>query len=521
MEKYYWEKGVEKESLPSTLNWGVSMGILIAIYAFLVWMISYSDPIYVFSRVMEKTFFLWGAGIWFIYRMSIAGFRFSKAFEYLFWTFPRMRSSLEPFLPYHTVAIIYTGYSKTDTEIWNALCGMYKAAYRYGAKRTIVVMAMSKNEKGESEFALLQEVLDYMSARAESRHERDFYQRIIAHAFAQDGSGKRAAITKILEFLIPFDVDVAYLMDGDSIPEELAFVKAIPFFQNNPEIGSITLNNFCYTQGGDFYNLYSILRFVRRIVDIAYSPTVNTGRGSFIRGSILQSSLAFDILDSHFINWGGEQVRAVTGDDKTMVYLVWSLGYKSLFVPDVSLYAMEEPLPKEALSGIWTKVLSSLGLYGFFAPFLSILAQESRYTRNMQLVGKALWEVRPNDLATTMKLFDQRFFFWAAIVGPISAAVASYTFHPMIFVFWLLSSLTIKVGITLLQGIAYGYWHPMMPIVTFLNVIQGFVKIFSFWNIKQGRWSREGQKMEEPNDYFRPALQVIFTVVVIATLMQI
>lgn len=247
-----------------------------------------------------------------------------------------------------------------------------------------------------------------------------------------------------------------------------------------------------YTQGGEFYNLYSLLRFVRRKGDLGYAPTVLTGRGSFIRGKILETDEALMLLSNHFISWSGENIiKALTGDDKTMVYLVWSHGYRTLFVPDVYLYAMEEALTDAGGKGL-VRTLKKLGLHEFFSDFLSILVQETRYTRNMQLVGKALWQVRPADLPTTMKLLDQRFFFWSAVVGPISAIVASIMYHPVIFLFWVFTSLNLRIVVTLFQGLVYGYWHPMMPFISFLNVAQGVVKIFSYHNIEKAKWNRDG-----------------------------
>lgn len=522
MSKYQWRRGVVQETLPSTLNWWGSLGILILIYLSLASTIDRGDALYIYERVSRNEFFLFGMSFWFCFRGSLTGFRFWTALKYLFFVFPKMRRELEMFAPYGTVAILYTGYAKSETEVFNALVAVYKAAYRYGSKRTILVMAMSKNEKGEHEFPLLEEVRKYMVGLASSQEEVDFYHGMILRAFAQDGTGKRSALVRSIRFIRDElgGADVYYMMDGDSIPAEDAFVRSIPFFQNHPDIGGLTLENRVYTQGGEFYNLYSLLRFVRRRVDLAYAATVLTGRGSFIRGCILESDEALTLLGSHFISWGSENIiKALTGDDKTMVYLTWSQRYRTLFIPDVHLYAMEEALPEAGPKGL-VKGLKQLGLHEFFAAFLSMLVQETRYTRNMQLVGKALWQVRPADLPITMKLLDQRFFFWSAVVGPISAIVASIMYHPVIFLFWVFTSLNLRIVVTLFQGLVYGYWHPMMPFISFLNVAQGIVKIFSYHNIDKARWNRDGGE-EVSYNWWLPVLYISAIAIVITLILNI
>lgn len=522
MPKYQWKRGVVQETLPSSLNWWTSLILLFGIYYLLLNIILVSDALYIYKRVAEKAYLFWGVGIWFFFRTSLTAFRITTAVEYLAFSFPRMRRELETFPPYSTIAILYTGYAKSDVEVFNALTAVYKAAFRYGATKTILVLAMSKNEKGEREFPLLEEIRRYMINLAESEEEAGFYKGMVVRAFAQDGTGKRSALVKAIRFVRKIGgADAYYMMDGDSIPQEDAFVRAIPFLQNYPDIGAVTLENYSYTQGGGFYNLYSLLRFMRRRVDLAYAATVLTGRGSFIRGNILEQEQSLLLLDAHFIQWRGKEgiIRALTGDDKTMVYLTWSQGYKTIFVPDVALYAMEEPL-EEAGAKVVVRGLQKLGMHEYFAPFLSMLVQETRYTRNMQLVGKALWDVRPADLATTLKLLDQRFFFWAALVGPLSAIVASIAYHPVVFFFWVFTSLTIRVVVTLFQGILYGYWHPMMPVVSFFNIIQSVVKIFSYWNIGRARWSRDGGNLVGAYNWFTPSMHIAIILIILYMLLK-
>lgn len=497
MSKYEWRKGVVKTTLPSRVNWMVSLWLLsLTYYSLFYSTFEMANALEVYQRIIEeKELFFWSIGIWFYFRGSLMTFRFGTAVAYLYFKFPRMRKSLEVFAPYDRLAILYTGYAKSEVEIFNALTAVYKAAYLYGAKKTILVMAMSKNEKGEREFPLLDKIRQHMVDQASTLEEADFYCGMELVAFAQDGTGKRAALVKSIVKVIKLGgADIYYLMDGDSAPEEEAFVKSIPFFQNYPRVGGITLENWAYVQGDLFYVLYSLLRFLRRRVDQAYACTVLTGRGSFIRGEILESRDAVTLLSSHYIPWGESVIKALTGDDKTMVYLVWAMGYETLFLPDVGLFAMEEPLP-EAGSKTLVRLLKRVRLQEVCNSFLSFITQEFRYARNMLLVAVLLWRVRPNNLATTLKLFDQRFFFWAALVGPLSSVVASTVYGWSIFLFWIVSSLTLRIGLTLVQGVIYGYWHPLMPIISFINIIQGGIKLFSFRNIDKARWNRGGNEV--------------------------
>lgn len=513
---YRWEKGLVYESLPSRLHWVMSLIALIAVFWFLIITSSLVDSIDVLSRVLERPLILWGFGAWLLWRMSLMGLRITSAIEFLYFTFPRMRQELETFPPYDRLAILYTGYAKSDVEVHNALLGVFKASFRYGARTTTLIAAMSKNEKGEKEFRLLDEIRRVAIQSAESKEEAEFYGKMEVRAFAQDGSGKRAALKKCIEAVKSLGgADVYYLMDGDSIPTPDAFQRSIPFFQQDPRLGGITLENYSYTQGSGFFNLYSHLRFVRRRVDLGYATTVLTGRGSFIRGEILESDEALQLLDAHFIEWSGPQgiVKALTGDDKTTLYLTWSKGYTTLFVPDVYLYAMEEPLPLEIKDAEW--VVTGLRWLGLL-PLLSVIRQETRYTRNMLLVGKALWEVRPPDWLVFLKLLDQRYFFWAGLVGPISAISAAVVYeHPGIISAWVLTSLVLRTGVTLLQGIVRGYWHPLMPMVSFVNVVQALVKVFGYYNIGRAKWNRDGESVEGPYDWISPTLTItmIFTTI--------
>lgn len=231
MPKYKWRRGVVQETLPSKVNWWGSLGILILIYLSLASTIDRGDALYIYERVSKNEFFLFGMSFWFCFRGSLTGFRFWTALKYLFFVFPKMRRELEMFTPYDTVAILYTGYAKSEVEVFNALVGVYKAAYRYGARKTILVMAMSKGEKGEREFPLLEEIRRYMIGLASSQKEAEFYQTMVLRAFAQDGTGKRSALKTSIELVRSLGgADVYYMMDGDSIPAEDAspFSRIIP-----------------------------------------------------------------------------------------------------------------------------------------------------------------------------------------------------------------------------------------------------------------------------------------------------
>lgn len=224
-----------------------------------------------------------------------------------------------------------------------------------------------------------------------------------------------------------------------------------------------------------------------------------TGRGSIFRGEILENKHSLQVLNAHIIEYRRKKhTKAVTGDDKTTVYLTWLYGFETFFIPDTYLYAMEEPLP-------CNKFLEFCGLRSI----TSIFSQEMRYTRNMQLMAPELWRVRPRGwkyLSTAIKLLDQRYFFWAALVGPISACIATVKFHPVVFLVWLLSTIILRIIITLVQGGISGKWHPLMPLISLLNIPQAIIKIVSRYNLDVGKWKQDGTEIKY--NWWKPFLHI-------------
>lgn len=522
---YRWQERVIKASFPSLLNWLVSLLALISVFV-LCGIVIFDQKDFLTSFLVEQraNVILPGAlSFWFLFRGGFALYRGILAAWYLYVEFPIMRKNLPDYAPYEAVGIIYTAYEKERVEIVNALSSIYLMCYNYGAERVYLMAGMSKGKKGEDEFRIVEEVRNSLIASARCEEERKYYEdNIILVAYSQDGSGKRMAEHEAAEFVFgQEDVALISMQDGDTCCDPHEFEKIAPFFQCYDKLGAMTVANQADVEGPLDYNIYCHLRFVNRHPDLAFASTVLTGRKSVIRGNILAAEGALETLLTHYVTWKGKKVLALTGDDKTMVRLVWEQGYETAYAPDVMATAMEKPLnpPSDA----WmTSITRFLGLLPLWTSVRSFWIQETRYSGNMLLHSASLREHVQNsgNLNARLKLLDQRYFPWSALVGPYSGILAACVFHPTLLVIWFMGSLFLRTILTLMKGMMYGYWHPLMPLMSFSNIPQAIIKTYRLYNLKRQSWSRGGKGSTKKVNHLKPLglMAVLFGVIALATI---
>lgn len=520
------ERGVIKGSFPSGLNWLLSLLFLIAVFAF--GGIVIFDQREFLGEFLEKqrvNVLVPGTlGLFLVIRGGMGAYRKIQAASYLFIEFPRMRKKLPEYAPYDKVAYVCTAYHKEEIEIWNTLSSIYLASYRYGAQQVYLMVGMSEHERGEDEFRIAEAVREFMISAAGSEDEKSYYKdNVILVAFSQDGTGKRMAMSEAIDFVLDSgNVDLWVTKDGDTCCEPDSLKKVAPFFQFYDKLGGATVANQADVEGGILYNTYCHTRFLLRDAkDLPMAATVLTGRESYIRGNILTKETAKTLLH-HYVTFQGENILALTGDDKTMVKLVWSQGYETLYIPDVVATAMEKPLDLDE-DAVKTKIATAFGVEQEFQEVRSFGIQEPRYSGNMLLHNMPLRDSvhHSGNVNARIKLWDQMFFHWSALVGITSGMLASlYYGNFVLFVIWFEGSLFLRLLVTYTDAMVLAIstrsklaWHPLMPLMNFSNIAQAVIKTRRIYNLAKQLWSRGGGKSEKKSNNIWPIM--VFSIIVV------
>jgi len=507
---YMWEEGKVYETRPSSFSWWVSLILSLAYCLALVipMGITTSNKIV----LMGTTPLLFIYSFWFAFRSTKWGLTAYWGREYLKKDFPKIRNGLRALQPGYKLGVVYTAWEKSDIEIRLAVEGTLKAICKSKAGKVFFYAAMTKGIRGDQERRLIESVFEKVS-RESSLEDAEYIDSIELLTVKQLGEGKRHYLVEAIRKLMQMGgVDYYYLLDGDSIPEEKLIAEGARYLQRYQEIGGVTFDNKAYVQGSLLFLLYTTLRFIRRKMDLAFAATVLTGRGSLIRAEIFEDEMSLKYLNSHPIKYGKNVIMGYTGDDKTTVYLTWSKGFRSIFVPDVFVYAMEEPLPKRSWKNHWgERLLALIGL----GDIVSIVRQEYRYSRNMQLGAQDLIRVRPQGvLPVAVKLMDQKYFYWSGIVGFFAMIVALPHYGMDVLHFYLFWTYIIRLIVTGIPALQYGYWHPLLPLVSYLNILQTVVKIISRANLDKASWSRGGMSVGAI-DVLRPTCFILEIVAVL------
>lgn len=505
MMKHRWIDGAPSyETRPSNENWLKWFGVFTTWFLFTSYLMS-AHVSFQLATSVALTF-----SPWFLFRSGKWGLTSYFAWSYLKRDFPKLKSRLEALSPGFRLAVVYTAWGKSPVEIETAFRRTVISTMNSQAGTVFFYAAVSKGRKGQTEINQLKRILHDMVDQAIDPAQREFFQNTLRLiTVEQEGEGKRHYLVRAVRRIMHLGgADYYYLVDGDSFPQESLIAEGVRYLQTYADVGGLTFNNLAYVQGTDFFLFYTMFRFIRRMTDLAFAPTVLTGRGSLVRGIILEDEEALAYMEAHPFKTYDGFVMGFTGDDKTTVYLTWAKGFKTLFIPDLFVYAFEEAIkPRKARNGyVLEAFLGKIGL----GDFVSIVRQEFRYGGNNLRALYDLWPNRPkDDFAITLKLWDQKYFWWSGIFGFMAMLVASSEYGYGVLFLYLWWTFVIRTIITVLPGIAFGYWHPALPFMSYLNILQTLVKIVSRFNLDVAAWPREGTSETQRLNVWMPSLFIL------------
>jgi mannuronan synthase len=398
------------------------------------------------------------------WRYSWAAINLMRAVTYQFTVFPRHRRSVPVTANASHIYVVVLSYhmgADTNAAVYGALIRDLK---RYGRPATVI--------------ACISDVVDSEVLKA----FRDL-GKVHLVLLQQSNRGKRDAMERGLALLAqnnPPPGAVLALMDGDTVIPAGTFERTVPFLIADPELGALTTDNVPLVAGTavarEWYRLRMRTRHVlMSSLSLSDRVLVLTGRFSLFRAEIALSP-AFIAAVGHdaAYHWRLGRIGMLTGDDKSTWFWALRRGWKLMYVPDVTVYCLEE-LPQP----------------GFCASTISLML---RYFGNMARNNtRALW-LGPRRVGwfAWLALLDQRVSPWTSLWGPASALALALFYNKSvlpIYVCWVLLTRTAQCAIFGLFRLTF---HPLFPFLQYYNQIFGAaVKIAVFFNPDKQSWTRQ------------------------------
>jgi glycosyltransferase Alg8 len=410
-------------------------------------------------------------GIW---RYSWLALHAVRALVYLRGHFPLYRQAADGYRKnlsrahYPSVGIIIPSY-KMDPAIFDRVFSSLLAeAYHYPG--SVVIIAAVTTPK---EITWIHNRLSVYAKRKDT---------LLWEIFLQDGTGKRSAMAESLTRLKPHGpLDRVILMDGDTVIQPKTLERLVGFFESQPDLGAITLDNrpLCLGNYPGIQAWYS-LRMIQRhwlmaSMSVSRRVLVLTGRFSMFRGEVaLQEGFLQAIAADSLNHWRHGRLAMVTGDDKSTWFYTLKQGLAMLYIPDISCDTMEDPVSPH-----------------FFTNARLLM---TRWFGNMVRNSDRAIALGPRNMPFFVWwcLVDQRLSTWTAMIGPVGALFLALIYHSALiplYLLWVLITRSLWSGIlTWVRG----PFHPYFPALLFFGQVYGaMVKIHVMFRLHRQRWTRQ------------------------------
>jgi len=297
------------------------------------------------------------------------------------------------------------------------------------------------------------------------------------------GTGKRDGLAHGFRAISRAGADdnaLVVVIDGDSILQPGLVRKCAPLMHLMPDVGALTTNEFCTVQGGRLVSVWHKLRFAERHLNMCSMALTGhvltlTGRASLFRASIVTDPrFIADIEYDSVTHWRLGRFRFLTGDDKSSWFSVVRLGWRTSYVPDVSIETIEHP-PNPS----------------FVATSRQLMFRW--YGNSMRQNGRAR-KLGPSRLGwfTYYVLQDQRAQMWTGLLGLCASILASIQYN-----FFYLIAFVVWIGITrcLMCLTLRAAGHPIQPLfapLMYYNQVMGSImKIVVTAFPDQQSWTRQ------------------------------
>lgn len=277
---------------------------------------------------------------------------------------------------------------------------------------------------------------------------------------------------------------VVALMDGDTLLQDGALARSLPFFNANPKLGAATVNNIglgrvCSSLLSSWFNLkfaqrhlhFSSHALSRRVLTL-------TGRLSFFRAALVLDQEFLQRLEAdHMDHWLFGRFPFLMGDDKSTWYEILRRGVDMLYLPDVFASSLE------SRDGAFLPV--SLGLmrrwYG------NMLRANSRSLRlGPGRMGLFIWWC----------LLEQRLSAITPLVGIAGAMLLSVAVSGYFLIFyltWVVFTRSAYLTLYALSGRVTDIFH--LPAMVYNQWAGALVKNWSLATLDRQQWGKNnGQR---------------------------
>lgn len=302
------------------------------------------------------------------------------------------------------------------------------------------------------------------------------------------GTGKRDALAQgfmaISRDNPPADAVVA-VIDGDSLLTPGSLRKCAPFFAMRPNLGALTTDEICHVpKGSRLMREWFDLRFAQRHVQMASVSLSKrvltlTGRMSMFRADVVVHPEFIDHVTNDFLDhWRLGRFRFLTGDDKSSLYWVLKLGLEQIYVPDVRIVTMEEPV-----TGRFA-VDSSKLMFRWFG---------NQMRTNARILALGISRM---PIFVWWSAFDQRLSMWTTLAGPTFAVMVTMQAGPLplfYYIAWVGFTRWI-MSLTLLFSRPVLSWY--YPFLLYYNQVYGsLIKTYVMFRLDRQSWTRQKTKL--------------------------
>ncbi|MEQ8816325.1 MAG: glycosyltransferase [Thalassobaculum sp.] len=415
--------------------------------------------------------FLLSIGIIGVWRYSWWSVHAVRAWTYLRFRFPKIRSAVDAanVAKASHVYCLVTSYAIDPGVTWPVYAALFRELSNYGQPATVIA-AVSH----QTDVDVLRQVADDVGLPAHVE---------VVFMF-QEGTGKRPAMAEALRAIsrrLPDDHSVCIFMDGDVLLRDGALSQVLPVLQSHPNMGAATTDNRGITTGGSWAREWYDLRFAQRhllmsSMSLSGRLLVLTGRFSVIKAELATDPSFIEQLEHDAIeHWRLGRIRFLSGDDKSTWYWLLKRGWGMIYVPDARADSFEE-LPSSTL-------------------LAGAVALLKRWYGNMLRTSDRAIGLGPRaiGLFTWWCLVDQKLSMWTSQVGPVLAIILSIAYGPeflLVYALWIGGTRTILTIV--LGGMLRHRWAPHWPFLLFFNqVLGGLIKTFVSFRLNRQKWTRQ------------------------------
>jgi mannuronan synthase len=394
-------------------------------------------------------------GLFAIWRYSWWLNHYLRATIFLRIVFPHLRlraMNVEVQPPTPDLYIIVTSFNIPRGDFRRVYAALFQNVIDSRAHATVIASVTSEDDKIQ--------LLDlYQSFREPSK------LRVVVQY--QLGVGKRDALAEALRVIArsnPLPGSLTVFLDGDVILPKGALRNCSVFFQLDPKLGALTTNNNAYVRGNKLVTQWFLLRHAQRhllmcSLALSHRLLVLTGRFSMFRSDVTTESEFIRLVGADQVShWRLGQIKLLSGDDKSTWFYLVKKRRRMLYVPDVVATSIED-MP----SGSGALIGSSKLMLRWFGNML-------------RANGRAL---HLGPVKTTpflwLCLFDQRVSMWTGLLGPLAAVMAAIIFGPIIFLQYILWTISVKSMMSVALATIWGRAHLSWPALLLYNQVWGAI----------------------------------------------